>query len=210
MSPIPDTESESDDNKPTECEDLSSPDLIIPPDPESPEDDDDDDENSAYLGYLPLSQDPPDNNLADSEENGHSDDDDNIVSSVSGEQSEAAATGISHSSLYPGFPKDGVPSCLQVPDLPKPEKKCILWNQTRHESDIQMGQEKVAKIKAAMAGFQLPTTNIPDWAKEISDDEWKEKLVSKISVDSLNNTLDTNSSSTDSHGAGTSQSSKNS
>ena len=39
------------------------------------------------------------------------------------------------------------------------------------------------KIKSVMSGFQLPTTNIPDWAKTLSDDQLK-KLVTNKLVDS--------------------------
>ena len=33
-----------------------------------------------------------------------------------------------------------------------------------------------AKVKSAMADFQLPSSNIPSWAHNISEHEWKEEL----------------------------------
>ena len=115
MSPVPDSESETEDNKPTECESLSTPDLIIPPDPDSPEDDEEDD-NNPYLGYIPLSQDPIDNNLADNEENTDGDNDNN-VSSADAEQTEVAATGISNNNLHADLSKENIPPYLQVSGL---------------------------------------------------------------------------------------------
>lgn len=31
-----------------------------------------------------------------------------------------------------------------------------------------------------MKGFQLPSTNIPDWAKNVPEDKWKEHLLAKL------------------------------
>lgn len=31
-----------------------------------------------------------------------------------------------------------------------------------------------------MAGFQLPVANIPDWAQQIPEDQWKQRLVDKL------------------------------
>ncbi|XP_023237325.1 male-enhanced antigen 1-like [Centruroides sculpturatus] len=40
-----------------------------------------------------------------------------------------------------------------------------------------MNQERVDKIKQAMAGFTLPCSSVPNWAFNIPEDEWKERLV---------------------------------
>eukprot|EP00794_Sanderia_malayensis_P019868 gene19868-21810_t len=40
----------------------------------------------------------------------------------------------------------------------------------------EMTTAKVEVIKNVMAGFNIPTNNIPDWAKVIPEDKWKEKL----------------------------------
>ena len=39
----------------------------------------------------------------------------------------------------------------------------------------------LSKVKSAMAGFQLPVANIPDWAQQIPEDQWKQRLVDKLS-----------------------------
>ena len=36
------------------------------------------------------------------------------------------------------------------------------------------------QIRSAMSGFQLPASHIPDWAKSISDDQWKEQVVNRL------------------------------
>ena len=35
-------------------------------------------------------------------------------------------------------------------------------------------------VKSAMAGFTLPSLNIPDWAKRISDDQLKQSIVDSL------------------------------
>lgn len=37
--------------------------------------------------------------------------------------------------------------------------------------------DKVELIKQAMAGFSLPVSAVPEWAKHISEDAWKAELV---------------------------------
>lgn len=36
------------------------------------------------------------------------------------------------------------------------------------------------KIKSVMSGFQLPSSNIPDWAKKLSDDQWQKIVTNKL------------------------------
>lgn len=31
-----------------------------------------------------------------------------------------------------------------------------------------------------MSGFQLPSSNIPDWAKNLSDDQWQKQVVDRL------------------------------
>ena len=31
-----------------------------------------------------------------------------------------------------------------------------------------------------MKGFQLPSSNIPEWAKNVPEDKWKEHLLAKL------------------------------
>ena len=36
------------------------------------------------------------------------------------------------------------------------------------------------KIKSVMSGFQLPSSNIPDWAQSLSEEQWQTQVVSKL------------------------------
>ena len=46
--------------------------------------------------------------------------------------------------------------------------------------EITLTSDKVDTIKDAMKNFTLPLAAIPPWAKDISEDDWKSKLISKI------------------------------
>lgn len=39
---------------------------------------------------------------------------------------------------------------------------------------------QVGMIKQAMAGFSLPLTAAPQWAKEVPEEVWKESLLSRL------------------------------
>lgn len=63
-----------------------------------------------------------------------------------------------------------------------------LWNTSNERlTDIVMDSVKVEQIKTAMAGFKLPSSAIPPWAENISDEEWKEKIINKVKL--FKNTL---------------------
>jgi len=51
-----------------------------------------------------------------------------------------------------------------------------LFNQTSSSSVIDMDKDRVESIRAAMAGFQLPSSAIPSWASNMSEEEWKQKI----------------------------------
>ncbi|ESO99533.1 hypothetical protein LOTGIDRAFT_113458 [Lottia gigantea] len=80
------------------------------------------------------------------------------------------------------YPSGSAGSYLQAPELPKPDKSDILWNQPDHSNtnSIKMDENHAAEIKAAMAGFKLPMSNVPDWAKNVSDEQWKDTIIPKI------------------------------
>ena len=37
--------------------------------------------------------------------------------------------------------------------------------------------EAVEEIKQAMSGFSLPSSSIPQWAKQVPEDVWKNELI---------------------------------
>lgn len=43
-----------------------------------------------------------------------------------------------------------------------------------------MDADKINQVKSMMASFTLPITAIPEWAKAISEDQWKEQLIGRI------------------------------
>lgn len=45
-----------------------------------------------------------------------------------------------------------------------------------------MDSVKEEQIKSAMAGFHLPSSSIPPWAEQISEDEWKEELINRVNI----------------------------
>lgn len=55
-------------------------------------------------------------------------------------------------------------------------------SEVREERVIEMDDSQVAKIKDAMSGFQLPKEHIPAWASNVSEEDWKQVLASKISA----------------------------
>ena len=49
-----------------------------------------------------------------------------------------------------------------------------------HEKSLSSITGHVDKIRSAMAGFQLPTAHIPDWARTITEDQWREQVVNRL------------------------------
>ncbi|XP_052105166.1 uncharacterized protein LOC127738099 isoform X2 [Mytilus californianus] len=70
----------------------------------------------------------------------------------------------------------GISQIDEVPELPKPDPHTLLWNQKGEEDRIDFDEENAEKIKTVMKKIQLPLCNIPDWAKDIPEDQWKEKI----------------------------------
>ncbi|GFR93454.1 WD repeat-containing protein C2orf86 [Elysia marginata] len=78
------------------------------------------------------------------------------------------------------YPHGKIPSYLHVPSLPK-EKEGHLWNEKRtggKRQTLDKGDESA--ILKAMSGFQLPPDSIPAWAKNIPEDQWRQKIHNRI------------------------------
>lgn len=45
---------------------------------------------------------------------------------------------------------------------------------------VHLDEEKIEIIKSCMVGFTLPSSNVPKWAKNVSEEQWKEHLLKKI------------------------------
>ena len=48
---------------------------------------------------------------------------------------------------------------------------------------ISMDNDRVEQIRSAMSAFQLPPSAIPNWASELSDEEWRKMLSEKLSLE---------------------------
>ncbi|XP_060530799.1 uncharacterized protein LOC132704660 [Cylas formicarius] len=48
------------------------------------------------------------------------------------------------------------------------------------ESDIELSDSKIDEVKQVMQSVLLPPTAVPEWAKNIPEEKWKEHLINKI------------------------------
>uniref|UniRef100_A0A182KDA4 Male-enhanced antigen 1 n=1 Tax=Anopheles christyi TaxID=43041 RepID=A0A182KDA4_9DIPT len=56
-----------------------------------------------------------------------------------------------------------------------------VWNAPRpNELNIDLDSSKAAEIVNVMAGIKLPTTAVPEWARGVPEEEWKENLLQRI------------------------------
>ncbi|KAL5008952.1 hypothetical protein ScPMuIL_014533 [Solemya velum] len=193
-----------------EIEDVESPNFVINVVSEdSASEEEGDNENNGYQ-LLPQGELDDDNSDDDDEDEGEGEGEEDpdgaqgseavsvkdsvggetTVEGVSSAESEVEGPvsqvnpGLIHQLRNQNFPhclSKNVPSYMKVPDFPRPEKRDLLWNQERggaHNSE--MNQDHIEKIKSAMSSIQLPVAQIPDWAKNMSDEEWRKKLVVKL------------------------------
>ncbi|KAH9519031.1 hypothetical protein Btru_008945 [Bulinus truncatus] len=85
-----------------------------------------------------------------------------------------------HQAFLAKFPDRKVPSYLQVLSMPR-DKDQQLWNQKRQDTDkFSLDSAQESKIIGAMSGFSLPVESIPDWAKNLPDDQWPLQILERI------------------------------
>jgi len=53
-------------------------------------------------------------------------------------------------------------------------------NHSRNANEVKLDTEKIDIIKGLMSNFKLPDESVPGWAKEISEDQWKNYLTTKF------------------------------
>ncbi|BFZ11746.1 hypothetical protein BsWGS_14785 [Bradybaena similaris] len=93
-----------------------------------------------------------------------------------------ASSSTCHPSFIAKFSSGKIPSYMQVPRIPR-EKEEHLWNQQRQEPrKATLDPAHESKILKAMSRFSLPTENIPDWARDLNDDQWQQQIVSRIGI----------------------------
>ena len=56
-----------------------------------------------------------------------------------------------------------------------------IWSSTVNQSKIDLDSEKICQVKSLMASFTLPNSVIPEWASKISEEQWKQQLMERIS-----------------------------
>lgn len=63
------------------------------------------------------------------------------------------------------------------------EREVLFATQASHSADtIDMNKDRVETIRSAMSGFQLPPGAIPSWAADLSDEQWRQMISDKLSV----------------------------
>ncbi|KFM68274.1 hypothetical protein X975_12423, partial [Stegodyphus mimosarum] len=116
-----------------------------------------DEGNFEHDGYELLSQDPDNSVLVDSDP----EEDSNFT--LDQEECGASATNtINHHFLLPAPSNDSTNS--EVIDPPKEE----------------MNEDLIETIKSVMKGITLPTSNLPQWAHLVPEEEWKAALLSEM------------------------------
>jgi len=48
------------------------------------------------------------------------------------------------------------------------------------KTEMALSDENVQKIKEVMQSFKLPESAIPNWAKDVTEDAWRRKLVDSL------------------------------
>ncbi|KAL1509317.1 hypothetical protein ABEB36_004079 [Hypothenemus hampei] len=117
--------------------------------------------------YVPLAQNPSDGNplyisLTDSDEDENDDDNDDMPvseSNVSGAVGGNISDATSLSSTY----------IQEVWNTPPP-----------NPIGIELDETKILLIKQSMANIELPPNVIPEWARNIVEEEWKSHLLEKL------------------------------
>ncbi|XP_043583634.1 male-enhanced antigen 1 [Bombus pyrosoma] len=117
---------------------------------------DSEDDDIGMAGYVPLSQIP-----ADSDPMLYEDEDDEWITS-------AAETNQTLRSPILESQDDCMSETIEV------------WSSPHNRSNIDMDADKINQVKSMMASFTLPVTAIPEWAKAISEEQWKEQLIGRI------------------------------
>ncbi|XP_071858530.1 male-enhanced antigen 1 [Bombus fervidus] len=117
---------------------------------------DSEDDDIGMAGYVPLSQIP-----ADSDPMLYEDEDDEWITNAA-ESNQTLRSPILESQ------NDCISETIEV------------WSSPHNRSNIDMDADKINQVKSMMASFTLPVTAIPEWAKAISEEQWKEQLIGRI------------------------------
>lgn len=132
------------------------------PVPDEDSDSDTELEEDRLGHYMPLSQNPTD---AEPFYGSNNDSDDE---NISPETDMAEATGV---------------SSIPLSDLPDIQGTLVgeVWSEPApKEVDIELTEKKIDLVKQVMLNVQLPSEAIPDWAKDIPEEDWKTHLMERL------------------------------
>jgi len=177
MSPVP-TCNKEDPTKSDNTDEVSSvevPQFVVPG---GSDESDDEGEDHGHHGYQLLPQDPTTVDFAEVDtadtvsepEVSPMDMFDNVV--------------VSSLETHDFINSGGASSMFNVPEgNDELEERCDVWRNQPNKSAEPMDAAHADQIRAAMAGFSLPA---PDWAKSISEEQWKAQLISKVQAEKSN------------------------
>lgn len=76
---------------------------------------------------------------------------------------------------------ESTPGFMALPEAPsewRPTEEMLRPAEPRPVEPL--GQAQIQAIQAAMAGFELPSSHVPPWAKDVPEEEWKQCLYRKL------------------------------
>nr|XP_037271988.1 male-enhanced antigen 1-like [Rhipicephalus microplus] len=77
--------------------------------------------------------------------------------------------------------QEASPGFMALPEAPnewRPTEEMLRPAEPRRVEPL--GQAQIQAIQAAMAGFELPSSHLPPWAKDVPEEEWKQCLYRKL------------------------------
>jgi len=142
------------------------------------------DNNTEYAGYKLLQQDDAINSVhanedddEGSDDDGGSDSGDDVISSnvmtryhIDINYDDLVVPGIDEEENFDNSIYDAQPDLCEE-NITDESANVTLKNMT---------QEHAEQVKTAMAGFTLPPVNIPEWAKNITEDDWKKSFIESV------------------------------
>jgi hypothetical protein len=147
----------------------------IPPAMEetSSDDDGEEDDSPEASGYAQLPQEPPGG--------GQDDNDDGEGSERDDEDDFADFSNFSSAALSPGV-LAVAEADQRSHNREEAAERLGLFKEAGKvaAAPLELDSSKVESIRAAMSAFSLPESAVPKWAKEISEDEWKEMVKKKL------------------------------
>ena len=141
-------------------------------------------DDGLQSGYQQLPQEP----VQDSERRGNGDGPDTVDDNEDEDVEVEAAFDLS---LVP--PRPDVQAMIEESrrsqEREEVQERIRIWSiggaQQRGEQetgDIKIDESKEEAIKAAMASFQIPKSAVPAWAKEMSEEEWKDMVRKRLNL----------------------------